>query len=241
MTPERPGPSRLHRLSRTLHEWLGLVSSLLICIIAISGIYLNHRELFNGGQSRGPESHQASGPQGPRPEGTPESGHEGAHQGRPDALQPEGHHQGQPQGALQASREHGRPGGWSLTTESLTRSDTFPRLLQAVDQAWGQGVPLESIILRRDGRGLVWRIRSTQGAELHLDHRTLQVVANRPASGGGMNLGKLMHDLHSGQIAGTTGKLIVDLVGLVLVALSLTGWVLWLRPRLLRRRLRKAL
>jgi len=194
-------PSALYRLSRTWHEWVGLISSVLMCVIALSGIYLNHRDLFN-----------------PNPGGAPSS-QEGSRGGHPEGTRPGG----------------GRPGGVKLTPQMLEESASFSQALQRVRQEWGAESVMESIMLRRDGRGLVWRFKGTQGNELHLDARSLQVLVNRQG-GSGNGVGKLMHDLHTGQILGTSGKIIVDLVALSMVLLTASGLVLWVKPRLARRR-----
>ena len=46
---------------------------------------------------------------------------------------------------------------------------------------------------------------------------------------------KTLWVIHSGEIYGKVGRLIVDLVGLIVVVLSLTGFFYWLAPHLLKR------
>ena len=46
--------------------------------------------------------------------------------------------------------------------------------------------------------------------------------------------------LHSGELFGLTGKLIVDLLGLVTIVLSITGLLHFFFPKIIRRRKRKA-
>jgi hypothetical protein len=40
-----------------------------------------------------------------------------------------------------------------------------------------------------------------------------------------------MYDVHSGRLWSTAGTLVMDAVGVLLVVLSITGLVLWLRGR----------
>ncbi|MEX2213747.1 MAG: PepSY-associated TM helix domain-containing protein [Phycisphaeraceae bacterium] len=50
-------------------------------------------------------------------------------------------------------------------------------------------------------------------------------------AGGGVNWGKLLKDLHTGQIAGWLGKLFIDFTSFVIVVLTATGVWLWWVPR----------
>lgn len=185
----RRKPSALYRLSRSWHEWLGLVSAVLICLIALSGIYLNHRDLFTPSPSR-----------------------------------PAGQH---------GERPKLRNG--AITLQAMVQNESLPRALDRVTQEWGSDAPLEGLTLRRNPRGMVWQFRSSQGRELQLDAQTLQVLVNRQGKGGA-DLTKIIHDLHTGQIVGMAGKIIVDLVALSMVILTVTGLILWIKPRIMRRR-----
>jgi len=124
-----------------------------------------------------------------------------------------------------------------LTPKMLEETQSFPRAMAQITQEWGSETPVESIMLRRDGRGLVWRIKSAQGHEIHLDARSLAVLTRIQPDGKGANsFNRIVHNLHTGQIVGMPGKIIMDLVALGLVVLTVTGVILWIKPRLVRRR-----
>jgi len=54
-----------------------------------------------------------------------------------------------------------------------------------------------------------------------------------------ISLFKTLWVIHSGEIYGITGKLIVDFVGLVFAFLTITGIILWLTPKTIKKRKRK--
>lgn len=45
--------------------------------------------------------------------------------------------------------------------------------------------------------------------------------------------------LHTGEIAGTTGKIVVDAVAVILIFITLTGWAYWLLPKYIRAQRKK--
>ena len=55
-------------------------------------------------------------------------------------------------------------------------------------------------------------------------------ISHQPAE---LNFGRLIADIHSGSVLGQTGRLLVDLVGLAILFLSISGCYLWLgnKPR----------
>ena len=50
-----------------------------------------------------------------------------------------------------------------------------------------------------------------------------------------MNLEQILLDLHSGRLFGSFGVLVMDLAAILLVVLSITGFVAWNSSRLLRK------
>jgi hypothetical protein len=51
-----------------------------------------------------------------------------------------------------------------------------------------------------------------------------------------MDWGKAIKDLHTGKIGGDAGKLLVDLIAVLLIMLTLSGVYLWVVPTLRKRR-----
>lgn len=61
-TGTRPANTAM-RLSRKWHEWLGLGTALILALSALSGIYLNHKDLFTPGQEAIPRQKPAKAPE----------------------------------------------------------------------------------------------------------------------------------------------------------------------------------
>jgi len=49
--------------------------------------------------------------------------------------------------------------------------------------------------------------------------------------GPGVSIERLLYDLHSGQLLARSGTALLDVAGILLVLLSVTGLVIWLKPR----------
>jgi Uncharacterized iron-regulated membrane protein len=65
-------------------------------------------------------------------------------------------------------------------------------------------------------------------------------LAESPDLGEGRSLFRLIWKLHGGELFGLPGKLVVDGLAFVLVFLGITGLLIWLFPKLLRRKRRKS-
>lgn len=59
----------------------------------------------------------------------------------------------------------------------------------------------------------------------------LRTALNAHYRGRGLTVERLLTDLHSGRIGGTSGVRLMDVVGVFLIALSATGLLLWIRRR----------
>ncbi len=59
---------------------------------------------------------------------------------------------------------------------------------------------------------------------------TLQEIALQ-YRGPGVSFERLLYDLHSGRFLDRAGIFLMDAAGLLLIALSITGLIVWLRPR----------
>jgi hypothetical protein len=49
--------------------------------------------------------------------------------------------------------------------------------------------------------------------------------------GRGLSVERVIADLHSGRVIGIVGPFVMDVVAVLLIVLSLSGLLLWLRPR----------
>lgn len=170
------------RLSRHWHEWLGLGTALLLALTALTGLYLNHKDLFGGGDV--------------------------ASRAKPAKAE-----------ALLTARTAG-----ALLDPS--------EALRAAQGLWGE-VRLEHVQLKRDGPGLAWRIKGVDGREVHVDATTGRTLYQRgPRANHTFN--KVIHDLHTGEVASLPGKVLVDAGALGMLILTGTGLYLWWKPRRIR-------
>jgi hypothetical protein len=177
-TPTRPSNTAV-RLSRKWHEWLGLGTALLLALSALSGIYLNHKDLFTPGQEAIPRQKPAKAPE-------------------------------------------------ALATTSTTALDPTKALAQA-HALWGN-TTLEHVQLKQEGKGLAWRIKGTDGREIHVDATDGKVLYQRgPRANHTLN--KVIHDLHTGEIVSLPGRLFIDAGALGMLILTGTGFYLWWKPR----------
>jgi hypothetical protein len=53
----------------------------------------------------------------------------------------------------------------------------------------------------------------------------------RQYRGEGVTLERLLYDVHSGRVLSRAGVLLMDIVGIILIGLSITGLIVWLRQR----------
>ena len=122
---------------------------------------------------------------------------------------------------------------------------TFEQALAIAKKEWGE-VALERAEIRAERSGVTFRFRNDAGAELWVDAADGRHAMkgeyeriSRSESGGGpvrsTDWGKILIDLHTGRIAGETGKVITSLAALLLLLLTLSGLYMWLKPLLIRR------
>jgi hypothetical protein len=205
---------------RTWHSRLGVFLFPLIILAAATGIYLNHKDLFE----RKPAAHTEGGGGGATKE----------RKGKPAKGKPAAASAFNVDGALAvlrvsfaealaAARSHL---GGDAALEKVELKDEKGTLIYKVKAADGREVIVDA---------------SSGGAALKGEYT--KVVAG----GGGRTMaeartdwGKVMKDLHTGKVGGTAGKLVVDFVALTLVLLSLSGLYLWAVPILRKRQNAKA-
>lgn len=115
----------------------------------------------------------------------------------------------------------------------------------------GGGVRLERIELKDEHGELVYKIKERGGAELWVNAATgnhfikgeYERVKQKPGGevmARSTDWGKLLIDLHTGEIGGEAGKAIMSLAALLLLLLTFSGVYLWLKPMLMRRQNVKA-
>lgn len=183
--PEASGARRRWtRAAFYLHLWLGVVATLALLSISITGVLLNHK--------------------------------------RPLGLMPEVEHEGT------------APLGASVSLDALAAA-----ALAAVPPesrgAWTPGAPVDPAVIDRmdvrprDGFVKV-RFRDRANTEATVDLATARVLHVGPRSD------VFLEKLHSGEIFGDGFILLSDAGALALVITLVTGYWLWLAPRLHRER-----
>jgi hypothetical protein len=174
----RPNKNWLLIKFREWHTWGGVLLSGFILVVAVTGIILNHKDLF-----------------------------------------------------LRGGKPHDKPVGALTTTTDLQAVPVgFAQAMDLGRTRFGE-VPLEKIELKDENGRLVYKLKGLDGSEIIVDAMTAEITEKTLYRyGGGINWGKLIDDLHTGKIAGTPGKLMVDLTSGVMIALTLTGLYLWWIP-----------
>jgi hypothetical protein len=116
----------------------------------------------------------------------------------------------------------------------------FDRVLRLAREQWGD-TALERVELKAEKGQVVYKVKAGPGRELIIDAQSGALAAKEghheehrgpdgARTGGGINWGKLMMDLHTGKLVGGPGKLLVDLTSFTIIVLTLTGVYLWAVP-----------
>lgn len=136
-------------------------------------------------------------------------------------------------------------------TDEILLLDLEGNLIERIPWAPINNAPIESLGLHRgataavksagqtwltDADFLKWRLleTATPGPNWSLPESApdeLQQAIKQSYRGEGLNLERLLLDLHSGRFFGSIGVLVYDLLALALGFLSISGLVLWFRSR----------
>jgi hypothetical protein len=197
--------------SRQWHTWGGLIAGLFLLPVGISGVVLNYKNpIFT---ALGLEQNAT------KPDKSTHYGAEGK----------------------------GRTSMPRFTTASgLAEMPTsVERAFELARAAWGD-VPLERIELKVEHGEPIYKLKQRSGPELWVNAATGEHFAKGEyerfgkAGADGMptrqtDWGKILLDLHTGKIAGESGKAVISVAALLLVFLSLSGVYMWAKPLLIRR------
>lgn len=231
------------------HRWAGIVLSLFLLVFCLSGIVLNHRALVAGvdvPRSLLPKSYHIEGWNNGIVRGTlttaPDSviayGCAGTWRTNRAATRWDDFNAGLPTGAdrraVRTLLQDRRGTLWCVTNEALYRHDgtrwqPFP-LDHHDERLVDIALNADSTRLAVLSRARVYIIGLDQGGRV--TERTLRAVPGCAAS---ETLFRTVWKLHSGELFGLPGRLVVDAVALVLIVLSLTGIVLFFCPFLLKK------
>lgn len=230
------------------HKWSSIAATVFIILFCLSGIVLNHRDMVrNAGISRAvlPPFYRYENWSGGLMRGTmPMASPDGVavygtggiwlvdragtavsdfNAGIPDAPD---HRQVRAMTATPDSTV------WALTTTGLYRLGTTE--WEAVGAAVSEDAFTDMTV---KGDSLVVMSRSGVMVALPPYSDFAPVTLHAPADASGdVSAFRFVWLLHSGELFGLTGNLVVDAIALVLILLSVTGLMIWLLPKAIRRR-----
>lgn len=229
-----------NKLFRRLHRRVGIASMLFLALLAVTGIILNHAQEWRLYDKRLPSSVASIF--------YPELAATTVFQYQFEELNlyqiEQAIYLEQDQLALSCSAE--------ISGAALVGSSLWVSCGNSLSLFQSDGVLVEKLTLAVDGISALARCQQAlcvlqqddwylfDEASLQLDKvegaqnyavekpQTTQLDASAfgytPAE---LNVGRLISDIHSGAIAGAVGKLFVDLIGIIILFLSLTGLYLW--------------
>lgn len=132
------------------------------------------------------------------------------------------------------------PGAWT------DHSQVIDAALAAASHEWGPNVPLERIELKNEpGLGLVVKVKAPEGSkirpyEIVWSAAQGNVIEKKGDPKAGTDWAMIVHDLHTGKFFSKQfGFIWSDSSAIAIVALSLTGVVLYLIPVLKKRNKKK--
>lgn len=235
--PQKKNPNALLILFRKYHTWFGLFAGGFIVMIALTGIYLNHKSTF-----------QFLLPQSPKAKGEPPSAMAASGKiGLPDTQQLAA----LPLtmlGALEQAQTHlgERP------IERIELRNEKGQLVYKIKSIDGPEViiAIESNAIEIKGEKRQppkpkkdqpenkkpenekpeRSVAESSPAALPVDS------ANGKVNAKGIDWGKAIKDLHTGKIGGDAGKLLIDAVAVLLILLTISGVYLWIVPTLRKRK-----
>lgn len=232
---------------RKLHKWPGIIIAIFAIHFAFSGIIMNHRSLFSGVElSRKwlPRSYEYK-------DWNQAAVHGGLSMGEDSLLffgnigawikTKQGYidyNQGFPQGI-----DNRKTNQLIRFKEKLIAATQFGLFQRSSSEGAWQAVPmplsgqrLVDLLIKQDT--LVILSRSYLIKSVDLKH--FETITLPPPEGYSRNAGlfNTLWELHSGELFGTVGKLLVDLLGFVTILLSVTGLLYFFLPKLMRRRKR---
>jgi hypothetical protein len=202
---------------RTVHTWAGLIVLLPIVVVAATGFMLNHEESL-----------------GLKPKRLAMASDDDHH---------DEHHEKKPHGNHE--KKYQSP-GHPVANDFVAKPGTAQQLATAMEQAiaaaageWGGELPLERIEFKQEpGYGLVVKVKADKRSEMHEQEVIYSVAEGQPMVE--VKKGNWVLDLHTGKIFSRLwGYWWSDAAAVALVALSITGVVLYVIPLVKKRQKKK--
>lgn len=234
----KPNPNARLLQYRKLHTWFGLFAAMFLVMIALTGIYLNHKNTFQpllelvGAP---PKHDEHAGPSG-KP-GATATDLAALPVSLSQALEKAAPHLGERSvERVELKPEHGRVvykvkavGGPEVIVDATTGATEVKGEMKApkpTEEKGGKaGKP-------KGDKGEKGEKKEPKDEPVY----TATAAPDGPKPQPGTDWGKAIKDLHTGKIGGDAGKLLIDLVAAGLVFLTFTGIYLWAVPALRKRR-----
>lgn len=232
------------------HKWLGIGFAFFILMFCISGIILNHREMFAEAEiSRKwlPESYRFSQWNGGILRGTLKGtfgsdsiliyGNSGIWTTNAGCETVHDFNNGFPSGAdnknIKSCVQTTDGSLWAAAQFGLFRYHAVEQIWESVPLPLTEGDRLSDLTLHKDTLVVVGRsFLYTSAAPFQEFHR-MEVKA--PADyDGKVSLFRTVWLLHSGELFGIAGKLLMDGVAVILIVLCVTGIAFWIFPKYIR-------
>lgn len=193
--------------SREWHTWLGVILSVVIVAVCVTGIYLNHEHFFDGLFSEKSQKPKKAPPALANNGDLPQTVPEGLYTTTPLGAFPVSFSQ-----ALESSREM----LGDVALKQIELKDEHGTLIYKIKAQHEEGEePTE-----------VWVDAYSGTAKLKEPYNKAD---------GAYDWGKVLKDIHTGKIGGDTGRLLIDVTSLTIIFLTVTGIYLWALPRLRKR------
>ena len=232
---------------RKLHKWPGIIITVFAIHFAFSGIIMNHRSLFSGvdiSRKWMPRSYEYQNWNQAAVRGGLDVGNDSLlFFGNIGAwiktnLDYKDYNQGFPKGI--DNRKINQLIKYKEKLIAATQFGLFQRGI--TDKEW-QAIPtpaneqrLVDLFIRKDTLMILSRNYLMKSADLkHFETIILPAPLGYERSAGLFNT---LWELHSGELFGTVGKLLVDLLGFVTILLSVTGLLHFFFPKLIKRKKR---
>jgi hypothetical protein len=203
---------------RKAHTWVGLTAGLFLIIIALTGIYLNHKDTFGGVLGiKKPEKEIAE----------KEAKADSSHKPKPGKTVSE---LATLPVAFSDALALARPVLADSPIERIELKSDKGRWLYKVKATTGQEAVIDAVSAEVQIKGEI-KAQESLATNQHKPEYLSEVPKSKA-----MDWGKAIKDLHTGKIAGDAGKLLVDIVAGFIILLTLSGLYLWVVPTLRKRR-----
>lgn len=238
---------------RKYHKWIGIVSILFILNFAVSGIILNHRNFFSGiniSRTFLPESYHFKKWNNGAIKGTIKLSdnqiliYGAAGVWLTDSLckSVSSYEEGMPKGidnrSLRSVVKTREGKVFAASTHLLYQLDTVSGIWKDITSRIALESRLTDLCVTDEGLFVISRsnIFKANAPYTHFEKLGLKQATDYSPK---VSLFKTMWILHSGEIFGLPGKLVVDALGFIIIIITLTGLMLTLLRASIRRRVKK--